>query len=163
MISIRKCNKNCCIVHVTSSSSYLPGVIQQLCVALTVTTQMVQLASAHGTTAAAWGEPHHLFFSLQLPFFALSQRLSLPVTLSVSSTCRLCLRRSAPLSVSALAPATRNVCCPDAANHPCKKNSPASRKQPFSSTQLGSHFLMLSHLMPKPHQCRSFAGCCECQ
>lgn len=41
--------------------------------------------------------------------FALSQRLSLPVTPSVSSTCRLCLRRSAPLSVSALAPAT-GVC-----------------------------------------------------
>lgn len=42
-------------------------------------------------------------------FFPLRQRLSLAVTLIVSSTCRLCLRRSAPLSVSALAPAT-GVC-----------------------------------------------------
>lgn len=54
--------------HVTSSSSYPQGVIQQSCVALTVTTQMVQLACAHGANET-WGESHHLFFSLQLPFF----------------------------------------------------------------------------------------------
>lgn len=43
------------------------------------------------------------------PFFPLRQCLSLAVTLSVSSTCRLCLCRSAPLSLSPLAPAT-GVC-----------------------------------------------------
>lgn len=134
------------------------------CVALTDTTQMVQLASAHGGgAAAACGESHHLFFSLQLPFVR-------PRSTSVTPGDSVRLLHSPPLSPP-LCPAVclrrrsshASVCCPDAANQPCKEYSPTSWKRHFSSTQVGSRFLMLSHLLPKPHQCRSFAGCCECQ
>lgn len=118
----------CC--HVPSSSSDLPGVVQQLCVALTVTTQMAQLASAHGATAASWRGG--ISPPLLLPptsFFALSQRLSLPVTVS----CHL-----PPLSPP-LCPAVclrarssnGSVRCPDAANQPSKENSPGILKAAF--------------------------------
>lgn len=112
------------------------GCLQQWCVALTVSTQMVQHASTHGRFTA-WGS-HHLLSSIP-PSISLFFSPSTSVTLFLSAFCICCpcLHWSALLSVSVSVCPTVSlyvsfyvtVCCPDAANQPCRHGSNALKRR----------------------------------
>lgn len=116
----------CCVLVLVTAvwRGVSAGCYQPLCVAITVTTQMVQRAPTHGSNTAR-GSRHFFssLFSLHLPLFFPSVNVCHSLRLCPSSAPAAPVSPALPCCPS-LSPSVRgSVHCPDAANQPRRKQS----------------------------------------